>query len=284
MNIKNAMNVVDKNGITFTVYKGVGYYFMGSRLVTFNVPENIKNGLYDKRLFTEVGEFELVQELDTGYSTDEQVDGFVNDEFIQWDIEKNKLTFLLSAVSEDEVRYFLNGVYFDSDNVVATDGHKMVYKENFLTVERNCTASCYKCKKLWAQAKEIYIGLKCTKLVFADCEFFIEHIDEQFPRYKFPRYKRVIPEFSDNYTVAIPAKKELEYFLKKAKVLSSREPELRYQLTNKKKESEFVFFNVKYLLDIEKFGLDTLYGQDNLKAFTGQHEGMNLVIMPMSKE
>lgn len=273
------MNAVDKNGKFFVVYQGKGYYFMDTKLVTFNVPENIKNGLYDKRFFTEAGEFELVQELDTGYSTDEQIDGLVNDEFIQWDIEKNKLTFLLSAVSEDEVRYFLNGIYFDSDNVVATDGHKMVYKENFLTVERNCTASCYKCKKLWAQAKEIYIGLKCTKLVFADCEFFIEHIDEQFPR-----YKRVIPEFSDNYTVTIPEKKELEFFLKKAKIINSRDPEVRYKLTNKKNESEFVLFNVKYLLDIENFGIDTLYGQDNRKAYTGKHEGMNIVIMPMIKE
>lgn len=278
MSVKNAMNSVDKNEKLFTVYGGVGYYFTMSKLVTFSVPENIKNGKYNKRLFTELGEFELVQELDEEFTDGKkQIDEFVNDEFVQWDIEKNKLKFILSAVSEDEVRYFLNGIYFGSDNVVATDGHKLVYTEN-KNVNRNCIASCLRCKKLWAQAKEIYIGLKCTKLVFSDCEFYDKHIDGQFPS-----YKRVIPEFSDNYTVAIPEKKELEYFLKKAKVTNARTPEVRYQLTNQKNENEFVYFDVRYLLDIEKFGLDTLYGQDNLKAFTGQHEGMNIVIMPMIK-
>ena len=42
-----------------------------------------------------------------------------------------------------------------------------------------------------------------------------------------------------------------------------------------------MLFNAKYLLDIEKFGIDTLYGQDNKKAFSGKFEGMNIVIMPM---
>jgi hypothetical protein len=42
-----------------------------------------------------------------------------------------------------------------------------------------------------------------------------------------------------------------------------------------------VLFNAKYLLDIEKFGIDALYGQDNKKAFSGKFEGMNIVIMPM---
>lgn len=275
MSVKKAMNAVDKNGKLFIVCEGVGYYFVGSKLVTFSVPENIKKGLYDKKLFTELGEFELVQELDAGYPTAKQIDEFVNDEIIQWDIEKNKLKFVLSAVSEDETRLSMNGIYFDSENVVATDGHKMIYTEN-KSVNRNCIASCLGCKKLWGQAKEIYIGLKCTKLVFADCVFYVEHIEGQFPQ-----YTRVIPEFSDNYTVTIPAKKELEYFLKKAKVVNARDPELRYQLNNKKDENEFVFFDVRFLLDLEKFGITALYGQDNIKAYTGKHEGMDIVIMPM---
>lgn len=274
MNVKNAMNAVDKKGKLFIVYEGIGYYFMDLKLVTFSVP-NIKNGVYDKRLFTELGEFEFVKELEDGYTAGKKQLEFVNDEFIQWDIEKNKLSFLLSAVSEDETRYFMNGIYFDSENIVSTDGRKMIYTEN-KNVNRNCIASCYKCKKLWSQAKEIYIGLKCTRLVFADCEFYVEHVEGQFPQ-----YNKVIPEFSDNYIVTIPEKKELEYFLKKEKIINSREPEVRYQLTNTKNESEFVFFNVNFLLDIEKFGIETLYGQDKIKAYTGKAEGMNIVIMPM---
>jgi DNA polymerase III sliding clamp (beta) subunit (PCNA family) len=178
-------------------------------------------------------------------------------------------------VSEDETRYFMNGIYFDSNNIVSTDGRRLIYTEN-TTVNRNCIVSCFRCRKLWTQAKEIYIGLKCTKLVFSDCEFYVEHVEGQFPP-----YNKVIPEFSDNYIVTIPGKKELEYFLKKAKVIDSKDPDIRYQLTNTKNESEFVFFNVKFLLDIEKFGINTLYGQDNKKAYTGKHEDMNIVIMPM---
>ena len=274
MNVKREMNVVDKNGTFFVVYQGKGYYYKNSKLVTFTVPENIKNGLYEKRLFTELGEFELIQEIDDGYIPDKQLE-FMSDEFVKWDIEKNKLKFVLSSVSEDEIRPAMNGIYFDSENVVVTDGHKMIYTEN-KNVNRNCIASCLGCKRLWTQAKEIHIGLKCTKLVFADCVFYVEHIDGQFPN-----YKRVIPEFSDNYTVTLPAKKELEYFLKKAKLVNSRDPELKYKLVNKNNESEFVYFNVEYLLDIEKFGIDTLHGQDNLKPYTGEAEGMNIVIMPM---
>ena len=273
-NVKRAMNAVYKKGTFFVVYQGKGYYFMDSKLVTFSVPENIKNGLYEKRLFTELGEFEIIQEIDAGYIPDKYLE-FFSDDFVKWDIEKSKLKFLLSAVGEDETRLALNGIYFDNENIVATDGHKMIYTEN-KTVNRNCIASCLGCKNLWTQAKEMYIGLKCTKLVFSDCEFYIEHIDGQFPN-----YKKVIPEFSDNYTVTIPAKKELEYFLKKAKITNARNPDVMYKLTNKNNESEFVFFNVKYLLDIEKFGITELYGQDNRKPYTGKHEDMNIVIMPM---
>lgn len=273
-NVKRAMNAVYKNGTFFVVYQGKGYYFMDSKLVTFRVPENIKDGLYEKRLFTELGEFELIQEISDGYIPAKHLE-FISDDFVKWDIEKNKLKFLLSAVSEDETRLALNGIYFDSETVVATDGHKMIYTEN-KNVNRNCIASCLGCKNVWTQAKEIYIGLKCTKLVFADCEFFIGHIDGQFPP-----YKKVIPEFSDNYTVTIPEKKELEYFLKKAKITNARKPDVMYKLTNTKNENEFVYFNVKYLLETEKFGITELYGQDNRKPFTGKAEDMNIVIMPM---
>lgn len=272
--MKKAMNVVYKNGTFFVVYQRKGYYYMDKKLVTFNVPENLKDGLYEKSLFTELGEFELIQEIDDGYIPAKHLE-FISDDFVKWDIEKNKLKFLLSAVSEDETRLSMNGIYFDNETVVATDGHKMIYTEN-KNVNRNCIASCLGCKRLWTQAKEIYIGLKCTKLVFADCEFFIGHIDGQFPP-----YKKIIPEFSDNYAVTIPEKKELEYFLKKAKVVNSRKPDVMYKLTNTKNESEFVYFNVKYLLDIEKFGITELYGQDNRKPYTGKHEDMNIVIMPM---
>lgn len=277
MSVKNAMNAVDKKGTLFTICEGVGYFYMVSKLVTFNVPENLKKGLYDKKLFTELGEFEFVQEIDDGYLTAIQKLEFFSDDFVKWDIEKNKLKFILSSVSEDEMRPAMNGFYFDSENVVSTDGRKLIYTEN-KNVNRNCIASCYKCKNLWSQAKEIYIGLKCTKLVFSDCEIYIEHIDGQFPP-----YKKVIPEFSDNYTVTIPAKKELDYFIKKAKILNSRDPELRYQLVNKNNESESVLFNAKYLLDLEKFGITELYGQNSKSAYTGKHEGMNIVIMPMIK-
>lgn len=275
MNVKSAMNSVDKKGKLFIVCEGVGYYFMGLKLVTFSVPENIKNGVYDKSLFTELGEFEFVQELEDEYPTAKQIDEFIKDEFVKWEIDKNKLEFILSAVSEDESRYFMNGIHFDNENVVSTDGRKLIYTEN-KNVNRNCIASCLRCKKLWLQAKEIYIGLKCTKLVFADCEFYVEHIEGQFPS-----YNKVIPEFFDNYIVTIPEKKELEYFLKREKIIDSKYPKEKYKLTNKKDENEFVFFNVRFLLDIKKFGITELYGQQDSKAFTGKHEGMNIVIMPM---
>ena len=277
MSVKNVMNCVEKNGTLFTVFNGVGYYGNSSKLVTFEIPENIKNGMYNKKLFSELGEFELEKELEPGYTSYMNHVEFIRDEFIKWDIEKNKLSFLLSAVSEDETRYFMNGIYFDGENIVSTDGRRLIYTEN-KNINRNCIASCFKCRKLWTQAKEIYIGLKCTKLVFSDCTFYIEHIDGQFPN-----YKKVTPEFSDNYTVIIPAKKELEYFLKKQKVLSPKNPDLRYELQNKNNGNESVFFNVIYLLDIEKFGIDTLYGEGERKAYTGKFDGMNIILMPMMK-
>lgn len=278
MSVKNAMNCVDKEGTLFTVCNGVSYYGNNSKLVTVEIPENIKSGMYNKKLFSELGEFELERELESSYTVDKNHVEFINDEFIKWDIEKNKLNFLLSTVSEDETRFFMNGINFDCENIVSTDGRRLIYTEN-KNINRNCIASCFKCKKLWAQAKEIYIGSKCTKLVFSDCTFYIEHIDGQFPM-----YKKVTPEFSDNYIVIIPAKKELEHFLKKQKIINPKDPEVRYELKNKNNESEFVFFNAKFLIDIEKYGIEKLSGQDNKKAFTGKFEGMNIVIMPMNKE
>ena len=278
MSVKNAMNCVDKEGTLFAVFNGVGYYGNNSKLVITEVPENVKNGMYNKKLFSELGEFELERELEPGYTSYINHVEFIRDEFVKWDIEKNKLNFLLSTVSEDETRFLMNGIYFDCENIVSTDGRRLIYTEN-QNINRNCIASCFRCKKLWAQAKEIYIGLKCSKLVFSDCTFYIEHIDGQFPN-----YKKVTPEFSNNYTVIIPAKKELEYFLKKQKVINAKNPNVRYELKNKNNEAESVMFNVKYLLDIEKYGIEKLSGQDNKKAFTGKFEGMNIVIMPMMNE
>ena len=161
MSVKNVMNCVNKEGSLFTVCNSVGYYGNNSKLVTFEIPENIKNGMYNKKLFSELGEFELEKELEPGYVSYTNNVEFIRDEFIKWDIEKNKLSFLLSTVSEDETRYFMNGIYFDYENIVSTDGRRLIYTEN-KNINRNCIASCFRCKKLWTQAKEIYIGLKCT--------------------------------------------------------------------------------------------------------------------------
>ena len=109
MSVKNVMDCVEKNGTLFTVFNGVGYYGNNSKLVTFEIPGTVKNGMYNKKLFSELGEFELEKELEPGYTSYMNHVEFIRDEFIKWDIEKNKLSFLLSAVSEDETRYFMNG-------------------------------------------------------------------------------------------------------------------------------------------------------------------------------
>ena len=55
-------------------------------------------------------------------------------------------------------------------------------------------------------------------------------------------------------------------------------------MKNKNNESEFVFFNAEFLIDIDKYGIEKLYGIASNRAFTGKFEGMNVVIMPMLNE
>lgn len=104
------------------------------------------------------------------------------------------------AASDDETRYFMNGVFFekpkDEDAIiaVATDGRRLARAR----IPLDCPAfpgviipdkNIAKIAKLATGSVKITFGLKVVTFEFADCFAFSAMVEGQFPN-----YRRVIPE------------------------------------------------------------------------------------------
>jgi DNA polymerase-3 subunit beta len=103
--------------------------------------------------------------------------------------------FVLPAVSLDETRYHLNGMYFTGADIVATDGHRMHRMSGMPRIEGldgfiMPRRAAFTLLKLLKDAIEVQATFAAGVMHFAmgDTELFVKPVDA-----KFPPYEQIIP-------------------------------------------------------------------------------------------
>ena len=150
---------------------------------------------------------------------------------IKTDALKNMIEHTIFAVSTDETRYHLNGVFLDHAEgnlyrMVATDGHRLAYCEKELFTQTPAflpkgiiipRKGVLELKKLLDSAeKELMVALEGNHLIFRSKQtrLFIRLIEGRFPD-----YKQVIPKSNPN--VLELESKELLLSLKRVSLLAN---------------------------------------------------------------
>ena len=129
------------------------------------------------------------------------------------------------AVSDDETRYFMNGVFLEKKNnnfiMVATDGRRLSYiKKEFESVPENMESSIIPVKIL-GLIKKLATGEGEFLIAISDKTIFIKFdnnkIYSNLIEGQFPSYQKVIPEKQEN--TAVISKAEFLSALKRVSVL-----------------------------------------------------------------
>lgn len=122
----------------------------------------------------------------------------INKEWLQ-----QAIASLSHAMSNEEVKYYLNGVFFDKKQAVATDGHRMViYKYKGFKIKQPFIMPKEIVKLLPSLKGNAFLSLakNLNKSMRHEISFPEESISVNFKAIggKYPEYSRVIP---DNYPI-----------------------------------------------------------------------------------
>jgi DNA polymerase III subunit beta len=143
------------------------------------------------------------------------------------------------AISDDETRFFMNGVYLEkADNkiiMVASDGRRLSF------IAKNVDGSFNDIKGVIIPAKILSILNKLlpkegnVKVAISDKNFFAKFLNHKFSSNliegKFPNYQKVIPE-KQQYKIVVD-KKLLENAVRRVSVLVEQKSRRVYLLINK---------------------------------------------------
>lgn len=197
---------------------------------------------------------------------------------------KAMITQTIFAVSDDETRYFMNGVFFekkdDNLNLVATDGRRLSFTSKPLCAGINSFSEAIVPPKilnilLKRAPSEGFISLaivdKTIFIKFANYEFASVLIDG-----KFPAYQRVIPE-SQSFKFEVN-KKDLQEAMHRVGLLADKKSQRAYfgltpgMLTVYSQESEIGTAReevpCKYDGDEVTIGLNFSYVEEPMRVMT----------------
>ena len=132
------------------------------------------------------------------------------------------------AVSDDETRYFMNGVYLESRDsdiiMVATDGRRLSYIKKEFTPPEGGFESIIIPVKILGLIKKLASGEGEFNIAISDKTLFIKFdnnsIYSNLIEGQFPNYQRVIPEKQDH--VAIISKSDFLSALRRVSVLAEQ--------------------------------------------------------------
>ncbi|MFW6344616.1 MAG: DNA polymerase III subunit beta [Sediminispirochaetaceae bacterium] len=129
------------------------------------------------------------------------------------------------AVSDDETRYFMNGVYLEKKDgglsMVATDGRRLSYIEKVISGEIPDFEAVIVPPKILQLVRKLASGEGNVKVAVGEKSIFIrlgnQRISSSLIEGQFPNYKRVIPEQQDHFAEVNRA--TLEEALKRVSLL-----------------------------------------------------------------
>jgi hypothetical protein len=212
--------------------------------------------------------------------------------------------------SDDESRYFLTGVYIDTEaqKIVATDGRRLVTANvNSKFTGSNSVANPVvpvKNKDIITHSNSCVYSDKWTKFDGDGFTYYVENIECQYPN-----YKRVIPSYDATpLVVSVPNANQWEAIkttdkIRKADgyinrlrkvVLEVANTVVDYHTASSKDtrpdvtstfelscSNEKIALNIDHLMDATVFGIDKLSGNNPNKSIIGHNEGYTYVVMPM---
>jgi DNA polymerase III subunit beta len=273
---------------------------------------NEENGVYEYILSKA---FKKLDGLNTNNNTLEkfpQVEiDLISGEWVSIDsVQAQLILDAFKFVSDDETKYFMNGIYFDEGNVVATDGRRLFYSLGF---DKFPAVILPNSKMLeWLLKKGSNIKYKIDK-VFSVFQF--EHKGNIFSycttniEGQFPNWRKVVPE-KQLYTIDIPNlvmwkdihskimllknkdtgerimikydKDDMALVEWENKVMGNMEWEEFYDETREYKEKALAI-NYKYLNDALMLKeLNEIQFTEFVKAITFVYkDGSNHIVMPM---
>ena len=141
------------------------------------------------------------------------------------------------AVSDDETRFFMNGVYLEPDDgkliMVATDGRRLSYISESLPDESVPFEGVIIPPKVLNLVRHLAVGEGTLRMAVADKHIFFEFenhlISSALIDGQFPNYRRVIPE-NQHYHVKI-TKSELNEALRRVSLLVEKSRRVYLELT-----------------------------------------------------
>ena len=244
------------------------------------------------------------------------VDITLNSKILLKLIDKTKF-----AISNEETRYFLNGLYLNINNddenthltLVGTDGHRLAKSEhNIENISELISGvivpkkTIYELSKLLSELDEdIEINISSTKIVFyIDNLIFISKLIDG----TFPDYKRVIP-IDNNNVVEINRHKLLSAVDRVSTIANEKSPVIKFKflkniinlnsvnLENSTATEDInldyngdefeIGFNSKYIMDIiNNLEDDTIFlklkdGSSPIIAYEKSNTNLIYVLMPM---
>lgn len=131
----------------------------------------------------------------------------------------------LFAVSNDETRYFMNGVYFEKVDdkliMVGTDGRRLSYIEKEVNLQLENLKGIIIPPKILTLIKKLSTGEGTISLAIGDNNLFIRFnkhkISSNLIDAQFPNYQRVIPEIQEHKLIV--NKESLHTALKRVSLL-----------------------------------------------------------------
>jgi len=240
----------------------------------------------------------------------------INSKIIFKLIDKTKF-----AISNEETRYFLNGLYFnitkDKSNsvltLVGTDGHRLAKSSHYIEDNIDQVSgviipkkTIYElCKLLSEIDKDVYISISSNKIIFTiDNIIFISKLIDG----SFPDYKRVIPKDNSNI-LKINREILLSAVDRVSTIANEKSPVIKFKLLqnvlnlntinnesstasedlkiNYQGDEIEIGFNSKYIMDIinnledEEISINLKDNTSPIIALENSNSNLVYVLMPM---
>ncbi len=220
------------------------------------------------------------------------VDIILNSKILYRLIDKTKF-----AISNEETRYFLNGLYFNITNednknivtLVGTDGHRLAKFSHEIDEKTNLVSgviipkkTIYELSKLLSEIDtDIHISVSSNKIIFIirDIIFISKLIDGNFPD-----YKRVIPRDNNN-TLIINRDKLLSAVDRVSTIANEKSPVIKFKLfknilnlntINNESSTASEDLNINYDGDEIEIGFNSKYIMDIVNNLEDNEISINL--------